>query len=312
MNGAIYAFLGRICEFFDQEKDVFIVCADHGAPIFDKYKERFPKNFVNVGIAEQNLIQISCGISLGGGCVISYGQSPFTCIRAYDQVRNAMAMMDLPIAYITTGVGFLWPECGATHYNIDDISIMRMIPNLKILNITDNMMASAVADFTLAKKGPLYIRFDQKSEGDLYQGENFDFDKGTGFKMFHSGTDVALVSYGYHFTRLLNLYNRFLDIGIKPRIIDLYSIPFDREALISELAKVTAVVTIEEHLINGGLGSIILELFSDFNITKNIKRIGLDFTEYPDVFGDREYFMNLYGLSDDQIVNSITKWVKII
>jgi transketolase len=281
-----------------------IVSSDCGAPVLDSLREQSPERLISVGIAEQNLIQVSCGLALAGKRVIAYGQVPFTSTRAFDQIRNGAALMNLPINHITTDAGFSFSEYGASHYNTDDISLMRTIPCLRILNITDEVMAVKAADYALMNETPLYIRFDKASEGIIYQQEEIDFIKG--YKVFTQGNDVAVISYGYHFKKLLDLRDRFAEKGIAAKIIDLYAIPFDHQSLLSEILDVKSVVTIEEHVLPGGIGSAILELLSDNDVCKKVKRLGVRFkNEYPSTFGSRGYYVRQYGLSEEQILNDI-------
>jgi transketolase len=301
MNKSRFAYLERITRFIEKDENIVFVSTDLGAPVLDKFRIQFSENFVNVGISEQNHIQIACGLALAGKQVVAYGMAPFVCTRAFDQIRNAVSLMNLPVSIIATGVGI--SEHGVTHYNIEDMSIIHILPNVQILNITDETMAKKAADYSLETNNPLYIRFDKEAEGNFYQSEEIDFN--TGFKVFTQGKDIAIISYGYQLIRLLNLQHRFYENGINCKIIDLFSIPFDRERLLAELITTEEVVTVEEHVLSGGLGSIILELFSDFQIIKKVRRIGLRFSEYPDTLGSREYYMGLTGLSDDQIIRNI-------
>lgn len=311
MNGARYRYLETICELVKQGEDIVLVSSDYAAPSLDLFREEYPDRYVSVGIAEQNLIQIASGLGLAGKRVVAYGMAPFPCIRAFDQIKNTVSMMKLPIHILSAGVGFAIPEFGATHYCAEDISLIRTLPNIKILTITDEVMARKAARYVLESKKPCYIRMDKYSEGELYQAERIDFEKG--FEVLKKGHDIAVITNGYYTKRIAALQNYAAQCGASIKIIDLYAIPFQKDKLLGELENVKGIITIEEHVLEGGIGSIILELLSDAQRYKPVRRIGIDFQgHYPEIYGSREYFMNQYGLADEDIIKKIQKfWDKI-
>jgi len=156
MNGARYAYLNRICELVEQGNPIIIVSEDYAAPMFDSFRVKYPKHFLSVGIAEQNGVAVACGLALAGKYPIVYGCAPFPLTRAFDQVKSAVAMMHLPMTILNSGIGFGVPEFGATHYNVDDISIVRGIPGLRIVTPSDNIMATRLADFSM--KEPVILQ----------------------------------------------------------------------------------------------------------------------------------------------------------
>ena len=149
MNGARYAYLRRVCELVEQGWDIVIVSEDYAAPMFDDFRVKYPQRFLSVGIAEQNGVAVACGLALAGKYPIVYGCAPFPLTRAVDQVKSAVAGMHLPMTILNSGVGFGVPEFGATHYNADDVAIVRGIPGIRIITPSDNPMAEQVANFSV-------------------------------------------------------------------------------------------------------------------------------------------------------------------
>ncbi|MBD5134313.1 MAG: hypothetical protein HDT38_07595 [Clostridiales bacterium] len=309
MNKVRYKYLDAVCDLIREGKNMALVSSDYAAPVLDDFRKTTGERYVSVGIAEQNLIQIACGLSLSGQRAIAYGLAPFPCIRTVDQIRNAAAMMKLPISIVSAGVGFAIPEFGATHYCVEDVSIMRTIPGLKIINLTDEVMAEKAAQLSLTTDRPLYIRIDKYSDGIIYGSEDIDFERG--FSVVKDGGDIAIIASGYYTNRMMKLSQTLSEYGINAKVIDLYALPFDTEKLIAETAEFQNILTIEEHVREGGIGSAVLEAFSDKNVWKNIKRMGIDFGGgYTSEFGSREYFIKKYHLDDSTVIKEIKETVR--
>lgn len=304
MNKVRYKYLDTVCNLIRDGKEMVLVSSDYAAPVLDKFRKTHSERYVSVGIAEQNLIQVACGLAMSGQKAIAYGMAPFPCIRAFDQIRNAAALMNLPISIVSAGVGFAIPEFGATHYCTEDISIMRTIPNIKIINLTDEVMAEKTAKLSFTTKCPLYIRIDKYSDGIIYNNEDIDFERG--FSIVKDGSDIVLVSSGYYTNRMIELSNKLINQGISAKVMDLYALPFDIDKFIAEIDGFNCILIIEEHVKEGGIGTIVLEKLNDENVVKTIKRLGIEYNgRYTSEFGSREYFIKKYHLDDDTIINTI-------
>lgn len=296
-------YLDEIYSLIKSGEDIVIVSADLAAQSLDALKRDYPKRFITVGIAEQNLISVSCGLALTGKKVIAYTSSPFPVLRGFDQIRNAVSLMKLPISILGIGSGFSIPEYGATHYCIEDMSLMRTCANLKTISISDENIAKEGAQLSLTTNQPLYFRFDKMISGNL-SNDSIDFEKG--FRSFGNGSDVAIVTNGYFTQELFHQLDTLSSAGISSKIIDVFSIPFDEEKFIAEIKGIKHIITIEEHVLQGGVGSIVLEVLSDNNVYKPIKRIGLNFTSgYPNIYGSREYLLETNGLSIQDLLKQI-------
>lgn len=303
MNGARYAYLWRICKLVEQGADIIVVSDDYAGPMFDDFRVNYSKNFLSVGIAEQNAVAVAAGLALAGKYPIVYGCAPFPLTRALDQIKSAAASMHLPMTILNSGIGMGVPEFGATHFNADDISIVRAIPGIRIITPTDNVMSELLADCSMTIKQPLYVRFDKYAEGSIYSERNIDFTRG--YNVMREGNDVAIVTCGWFTLHILELAKSWENDGINAAIIDLYSLPYSELELINAINDMP-VITIEEHILQGGIGSALLETFNDNKIQKQIKRMGIDFKEaYPSLSGSKEYFIKQYGLSDEDITGTV-------
>ena len=308
MNGARYSYLRRICKLVEQGKDIVIVSEDYAAPMFDDFRIKYPERFLSVGVAEQNGMAVACGLALVGKYPIVYGCAPFPLTRAMDQLKSAVAGMHLPMTILNSGIGFGVPEFGATHYNVDDISMVRGVPGVRIITPSDNIMAEQLADYSIESGEPLYVRFDKNSEGELYKERKISFERG--FALLNDPgpkANIVIISCGFMLQEMYELTQNLPDEGIYAKVIDLYSLPFNERELLDTIADLP-VLTVEEHVVQGGIGSAVLETLNTYNQKNAITRVGVDFKNcYPNVSGSREYFTKMYGLTTDDVAKIVKK-----
>jgi len=307
MNKVRYKYLETICKAVDNGQQAVIISSDYAAPTLDDYRKKHSDRYVSVGIAEQNLIQVASGLALSGQTAIAYGMAPFPCIRAIDQIKNSVAMMHLPISIVSAGVGFAIPEFGATHYCAEDLAIMRTVPNIRIIDLTDETMAIKAAEFAFFTKEPLYIRIDKYSDGVIYSPDAIDFERG--FTVIREGKDILLTASGYYTVRIMKIADKLSELyGISAAVADIYSLPFDNNELFKTASDYKHIFSVEEHVLCGGLGSALLEFANETSLKSKIHRIGINFNgAYPNTFGNREHFMKMYKLDDDSIINQVLK-----
>ena len=307
MSNVLYKYSETILRLIAEEKELAIVMADAGEANFTDYRISGAERSINVGIAEQNLLQVACGLALSGQRVVTFQKAPFSYTRTLDQMRNAVALMNLPISMVTDVLGLDGAPDGTSHFGTEEISVVRSIPNVKIINLTDETMAEEAAKLALTTKQPLYIRPDSYSNGVLYNKEEIDFERG--FSKVREGSDFYIIASGYYTVRMMNLAKYLERYHISAGVIDLYGIPFDEEEFLKAISSVPKLVTVEENVLQGGIGSLILEVLNRHDVSKRVKCIGIDFKgKYPSTFGCREYFMRLYGLDDRSIIDTILQW----
>jgi len=305
VNGARYAYLNRVYELIRSGEDIVIVAADYSAPVFDKLREEFSERLIRVGIAEQDMISISCGLAIEGKKVITYTLAPFSSLRSFDQLRSAVALMRLPITVVSGGAGV--NHTGASHYATEDISIVRALPGFRIINVTDSIMGRVLADHILSTTVPTYVRFDKLSDGIVYDEGNIDFEKG--WHIINDGDDLVIIATGSMVQNCVEICDGLKRKGISAKLIDLYALPFDK-GLIDEIKDDEYIVSVEEHILNGGIGASLLEAFSDSGLAKKIMRLGLDFGNgFPKDNGPRDYLLERYGLSRMAIEQRIVTYM---
>ena len=188
------AFLSEIYQMTEQGEDIVIVSADLGAPSLDEFRRKFPHRFVNVGIAEQNLLSVATGLALSGKHVIAFGLNPFPVTRAYDQLRNFLGDLRIPVTVAALNTGTCSAECGYTHMPLEDFAMVRMIPSIKMVNPSDTSIAKAAARELVMSSLPAYIRFDKFLTEEHYQEREVDFQKG--FFEIRSSERFAVITTG--------------------------------------------------------------------------------------------------------------------
>src|SRR3989338_515232 len=214
-------YIEEIYKRMHYDDKIFFLCADFGAPKLDQLKNKFKKRFLNVGIAEQNLINISTGLALEGFTVYAYAIAPFLTMRAYEQIRVNLAMLsqlkEININLIGVGEGLSYDVSGPTHHCLEDITIMRLLPNFTVFSPSDWVLAKRFMDFSLQKKNPKYLRFDSKPLPQIYK-ETERIELKNGFCQLRKGKKICLVATGYFSHKAVKIANMLdrenFDIGV--------------------------------------------------------------------------------------------------
>jgi transketolase len=293
---------------FDDDS-IFFVTADFGAPALDKVRGDFPDRFINVGIAEQNLINVSVGLAMEGFKVYVYGIALFLTMRAYEQIRTSISMFtqvrDLNINLIGVGIGLSYDIVGPTHHCLEDSCIMNVLPNFTIFTPSDAVMAGEFVDYTLSHSGPKYIRLDGKPQPDLYTPENIvSFDDG--FYELWKGKDICIISSGYMTHLALDIAERLTQDGNRVGVVDQFFLkPFNEKKLLKILSGYRHIVTMDESFINkGGLDTTIEHLCFSTRLHIGMTKIGFP-DKYVFTVGDRKYLYGVNNLKQEDIIQRI-------
>jgi len=287
------AFFKRVYELAKENRDIIVISADMGTSALEPFKRDLPGQFVDVGIAEQNAINVAAGLALEGKKVFVFAIAPFITMRCFEQIRTSICMMNLPVTIVGVGAGVSYDEAGPTHWAVEDLSVMRCLPNMVIFSPSDSDWASNLAGYVIDLHCPSYVRVDRKV-----------LDTVTGPSIFPSyafGNGTMVLAGGNMVERAIEIcetFNlRFVEIEEHP-ICWNYLEPYFGDMI-------TQIVTLEEHTLPGGLGSAVLEVLSDNNIQIPVKRIGMDLSKgYCYQYG-REAIQKHYGLDKDSIIKAI-------
>lgn len=297
------AFWSEIYSIAKNDKDLIVVSADMGAPALDDFRKHISSQFINAGIAEQNAILIASGLSLMGKKVYAYAIAPFITLRCLEQIRVENAIMAIPINIVGVGTAFGYSDSGPTHHLIEDIAIMRSMPNINIYNVTDSVMAKKMAYITHKSKGTCYLRIERELYPNIYDD---DADFLAGFSTVIPGQEYVMLTTGTMTHVGIECANELYKTGIKLEVIDIYRFPIDEMLLLEKIKNAKILFSLEEHFLPGGLGSMIAEILVDNDIMVPLRRIGLSHSKkYCYVYGGRESIRKYYGLGKEDIKRRI-------
>jgi len=299
-------FIEEIYRRMYNDDRIFFLSADFGSPKLDALRETFSDRFINVGIAEQNLINVATGLALEGFTVYAYAIAPFLTMRAYEQIRVNLSLhaqlKEINVNLIGVGAGLSYDVSGPTHHCLEDISIMRTLPNMEIFSPSDWVLAKEFVNYTLRVKRPKYLRFDGKPVSRIYKDSSeISFD--TGFSELNRGDKICIVSTGYMTQRALSVIRRLESEGIHIGLIDVYLLkPFSGRKILDIIQSYSYVVTLEEGFTGkAGLDILISEIL--MKDRTRIQQISLGFNDtYVFDIGNREYLHKLKKLDEESII----------
>ncbi len=287
-------------------RQIFFLSADMGAPVLDKLRVDFKDRFLNVGIAEQNLINVATGLALEGFNVYAYAIAPFL-LRAYEQIRVNLALSsqirELNVNIMGVGAGVSYDVSGPTHHCFEDISVMRTLPNMVVCSPSDSYLAQLFVDYSIHTKKPKYIRLDGKPLPYIYNESMApSFEKG--FYELAKGEKTCIVSSGYMTHMAIEICNELKDKSIG--VVDIFTIkPIDEVSLLEILKTYKTVITLEEAFVGkGGLDSLILGLLNDAQADVHVKCFGFK-DEYVFKFGSRDFLYRQSGFDK----KSVRDWI---
>lgn len=296
------AYGKSLVEIGSKNENIMVVDADLSVSTKTIYfKETFPERFVDVGIAEQNLVGVSSGLASTGKTVFASTFSVFETGRAFEVIRNMVCMGNLNVKICATHAGLMTGEDGATHQSIEDIAIMRSLPNMSVLVPADYEETKQMTKFMSQNSGPMYMRLVRDDLNNIYD-ENYIFELGKA-SIVHDGKDIAIISCG---PMVWNSYEAALILrekGIFAKVINMSTIkPIDRSMIIESAKETGVILTIEDHSIVGGLGAAVCEVICEEYPIK-VYRMGVD-----DVFGmsgSSEELYSHFGLTAEHIAEKV-------
>ena len=271
------------------------------------FAKEFPDRFFDVGIAEQDLMTTAAGLACTGKTVFASTFAMFATGRAWEQIRNTICYSNLNVKIAATHGGITVGEDGASHQALEDISLMRSIPNMMVIVPADATETKQVIEFAASHNGPVYIRIARTNLPDVFDESSYKFNP-LKAHIVKEGNDVSLITNGETLVETIDCAKILSDYGIDAEIINVPVIkPIDKETIIKSAKKTNRVITIENHSIIGGLGSAVCEVLSE-NYPVKVNRIGTN-----DEFGQSgkaKELMDFYGLNANKLVQKIQELVK--
>lgn len=301
------AFISTLIDLAREDKRIFLLVGDVGYRLIEPYAQEFPRRFVNIGIAEQNMIGIAAGLALCGKTVFAYSIANFPILRCVEQIRNDVCYHNANVKIVSAGGGLIYGALGTTHHVTEDMAVMRALPNMTVVAPGDPVEAALATRAIAGWPGPCYLRLGKTGDPNVHQVTPKNFQIGKALKL-RGGSDVTLISTGGMLYNTMQAAEQLARQRIQSCVLSMHTVkPLDKEAVLSAATKNSTIVTIEEHNTIGGLGSAVAEVLSERN-NPNVAfmRIGIP-DEFCTQVGSQEYLREIYSLSVEGIVSSVKK-----
>lgn len=307
------AFLTSLIEAMREHENITFIAADFGSPVLDRLRAEFPDRFLNVGIAEQNLINVSAGMALEGHIVFAYAIANFITMRCFEQIRINLALLSevraLNVNLIGVGAGYSYVVSGPTHQCLEDLSVMRSLPNVQLYSPSDHVSAAMLVKSCVNNSGPKYLRFDVQALPVLYANQAPDME--LGFHMHRRGGNILLLATGYMVHTALAVADRLSTMGHSVSVMDLFSLSrFSEEKLKETLSTYTGIVTLEEGVYGrGGLDALISQLVIRHNLSARLLPIGVE-GGYRFDLGSREVLHENVGIGVNSVLERVNRFIE--
>jgi transketolase len=296
------AYASALHDLAGRDDRILALVADNGAIVYDKYRRDFPDRFINFGISEANMVSVAAGLASAGKIPFAYTIAGFLTMRAFEQVRNDVCLQKMNVKLVGIGVGFVYSDLGPTHHTVEDITLMRALPGMTILSPADPLEARKATFAAAQIDGAVYLRLATSKTPEIYN-EDYDFEVGRGVTL-REGTDITIISTGNILHEVLKAVDELEKASISTRLINIHTIkPIDQEIILKAAYETSAILTVEEHTILGGLGSIVAEVIMENNLLCRFKRMGLN-GAFPSGYGTYHQMKAINGLSQKHIIDA--------
>lgn len=297
------AFVNTLLEMAKKNKRIMLLAGDLGFSVFEKYIEELPKQYLNMGVAEQNMTGVAAGMAMEGKIPLIYSIVPFVTMRNFEQIRNDICYQNLNVKIVGVGAGFSYGPYAHTHHGLEDVGILRTLANLTILCPGDPIETALATKAMLVHAGPAYLRLGRAGEPNIHKIiPSFKIGKGI---LIEDGKDVTIIGTSNLLQRAWEVTTSLKKKGLSIRLISMHTIkPLDTQIILESIKKTPAIFTLEEHSVIGGLGSAVSEVLAENRADVIFKRIGVP-DRFTKVIGSQEHMRRANGLSVEQIVKTI-------
>jgi transketolase len=302
------AFIDELTSLAEKDPAIMLLTGDLGFGVLTEYAERFPSQFINVGVAEQNMSGLAAGLALEGYKVYTYSIANFTTLRCLEQIRNDICYHDANVTLVSVGAGFSYGQLGVSHFATEDLAILRALPNMMVVAPSDPWEAKILTRQMALIPGPKYLRIDKGVGGSHENPSDVCLGKG---RVVREGSDVTIVSLGAILSEALEAAESLVALGVEARVVSINTLkPFDESIIFNACRETGGLICIEEHTEIGGLAGAISEVCLKASINPAFfHSIGLK-DEYPAIVGDQKYLRNAYNLNSERIVSTALSAIK--
>jgi transketolase len=302
------AFVARLEKLADADPRIFLITGDLGFGVLDRYARRFPRQYLNAGVAEQNMTGLATGMALEGRIVFTYSIANFPTLRCLEQLRNDAAYHGADVKVVAIGGGFSYGALGMSHHATEDLAILRAVPGITVVAPACLWEAEEATEAIVKTKGVCYLRIDKSNAGRTNRdGERFELGK---IRTIREGDDITLVVTGGILGVALKAAEQLAAEGTSTRVLSVHTLrPFDAATLFRACRETGGIVTIEEHVVDGGLGGLVAETCMEAGVVpRTFHRIGLR-SGFSSIVGSQAYLRARYGMDETAIVAAVKKLV---
>ena len=288
-------FIEELTILAESDRDVTLITGDLGFGVLDNFRKKFPKQYLNAGVAEQNMTTVAAGMAIEGKKVFTYSIGNFPTLRCLEQIRVDICYHDLNVTVVSIGGGFSYGSLGMTHHATEDLSIMRALPNMKVISPSTLKEVSGAVKALYEQEGPSYLRLD-KSDAKVDGGENkYQLGKASRIRDGEA----------------IEASNILSKEKIECRILSMHTVkPLDFQSIIEATEETGGIITVEENTILGGLGGAVAEACVENKSFPSIfKRIGLKDT-FSTIVGDQKYLRDHYNINSETIVKIVKEYLR--
>ena len=305
------AFVSRLMDLAARDPRIFLITGDLGFGVLTKFQERYPRQFLNAGVAEQDMTGLATGLALEGRVVFTYSIANFPTLRCLEQIRNDACYHGAAVKIVAIGGGFSYGSLGISHHATEDLAIMRALPDLTVVAPSDRWEAAEATAALAGWPGTCYLRLDKSGAPDTHEhGEHFEIGLA---RTVRKGEDITLISSGGILGEALAAAEDLGSRGIRCRVLSMHTVkPMDVQAVECACNETGGIITIEEHTVDGGMGGAVAELCMDRGLRPGVfRRIALR-AGFSAIVGSQEYLRKRYGLDRKAIAREVESAVQKI
>lgn len=297
------AFIGTLSALAETRPDLMLITADLGFGVLNDWMFRFPRQFLNAGVAEQNMTGLAAGMALEGRTVFTYSLGSFPTVRCLEQIRNDVCFHHANVKIVSVGGGMSYGPVGASHHATEDLAIMRSLANMVVISPGDLWETAEATRAVVGLSGPAYLRLDKSSAPPTrLPGEAFHLGR---IRLIRQGFDVTLAATGGILGEALRAADLLAARGVTCRVLSVHTVkPLDHAALEAAASETGGIVTIEEHSLDGGMGGAVAEALLDAGRAPGFfLRFGL--RTFSSIVGSQSFLRKVYGMDAGAIANGV-------
>lgn len=293
------AFIAELMDLAEKDPSVMLITGDLGFGVLNSYIERFPHQFLNAGVAEQNMTGLAAGLALEGHKVYTYSIGNFTTLRCLEQLRNDVCYHDADVTAVAVGGGFSYGQLGMSHFATEDLAILRALPNMMVVAPSDPWETRVLTRQMAAAPGPKYLRLDKGKAGLPVNDADVELGK---VRTVREGNALTIVTIGAILSEALTAADTLAAEGVDARVLSVHTLkPLDAAPLLAAARETGGMVCVEEHNVVGGLASAVAQLCLENGAAPTaFGAVGLD-DLYPTIVGDQDYLRAAYGMDASAI-----------